>query len=151
MRHKYELILEKNGLTLREHGELDKEIFTMVCEEKYDLEVIRESLESGMEAVISALRSRNFYPTRYAAEKLAVAVAEICHGKEADRLEIVLDDVQVFSDDQDAADVLEEFEEAVDGGGDDLEELLADDDKLSSTKGALRIADSEDLDEDDAG
>ena len=46
---------------------------------------------------------------------------------------------------------LEEFEEANDGPGDDLDELLADDDKLSNTKGTLRIADSEDIDEDDAG
>lgn len=151
MRHKYELTLTKSSLTLREFGELDKEIFTLLCEETYPLDAIRESLDAGIDAVIAAFRSPNFYPTRYASEKLAVAVAEICRAKEADRMEVVLDDVQVLSDDQDPADILEEFEEANDGPGDDLDELLADDDKLSNTKGTLRIADSEDIDEDDAG
>jgi hypothetical protein len=121
----------------------------LLCEETYPLDTIQESLDAGMDAVIAALRSPNFYPTRYASEKLAVAVAEICRAKDADRMELVLDDVQVFSDDQDPADVLEEFEEANDGPGDDLEGLLADEDKLSNTKGTLRIADSEDIDEDD--
>ena len=150
MRHKYELRLSENQLTLSEYGELDKEMFTLLCEEKFDLDVIRDSLDAGLDAVIAALRSPNFYPTRYSAEKLAVAVAEICRAKDADRLEIVLDDVQIFSDEQDPADVLEEFEEANDGPGDDLEELLADDDKLDSSKGSFRIADSEDLDDDES-
>jgi hypothetical protein len=149
MRHKYELRLSENELTVYESGELDKEIFTLLCEEKYALDVIRDSLDAGLDAVIAALRSPNFYPNRYCAEKLAVAVAEICRAKNAERLEIVLDDVQVLSDEQDPADVLEEFEEAMDGSGDDLEELLADDDKLNGSKGSFRIADSEDLDEDD--
>jgi len=149
MRHKYELTVGQNALTLREYGELDKDLFTLLCEENYDLEAMKASLDEGMEAVIAALRSPNFYPTRYSAEKLSVAVAEICRSKDADRLEIVLDDVQVFTDEQDAADVLEEFDEANDGAGNDLEELLADDDKLSSAKGSFRIADSEDLDDED--
>jgi hypothetical protein len=149
MRHRYELRLSDNELTLSEYGELDKEMFALLCEENYPLDAIRNSLDAGLDAVIAALRSPNFYPTRYSAEKLAVAVAEICSAKDADRLEIVLDDVQVMSDEQDPADVLEEFEEAMDGNGDDLEELLADDDKLNGSKGSFRIADNEDLDEDE--
>ncbi len=149
MRHRYELRLSDNELTLSEYGELDKEMFALLCKENYPLDVIRNSLDAGLDAVIAALRSPNFYPTRYSAEKLAVAVAEICSAKDADRLEIVLDDVQVMSDEQDPADVLEEFEEAMDGNGDDLEELLADDDKLNGSKGSFRIADNEDLDEDE--
>ncbi len=150
MKHKYELLRSEDALTLREFGELDKEMFTLLCEEKYDLETIKSSLDSGLDAVIAALRSPNFYPTRYAAEKLAVAVAEICRTSDSDRMEIALDDVQAFSEDQDPADVLEEFEEANEVDGDGLEELLADDDKLKGAKGSIRIADSEDLDDDDA-
>ncbi|MGD8367798.1 MAG: hypothetical protein PVG78_09155 [Desulfobacterales bacterium] len=149
MRHKYELQLAKTELTISEYGELDKEMFALLCEEKFALDAIRNALDAGLDAVIAALRSPNFYPTRYCAEKLAVAVAEICRSKDADRLEIVLDDVQVLSEEQDPADVLEEFEEAMDGTGNDLEELLADEDKLNGSKGSFRIAESEDLDEED--
>jgi hypothetical protein len=149
MKHRYEILKDDKVLTVREYGELDKELFTLLCEEKYDLPRIFAALDEGLDSVISALRSRNFYPTRYAAEKLAIAVAEVCRAKDSSGLEFVLDDTEIFSDIQDPTDVLEEFDEANDAEGNDLEELLADDDKLKSTKGTFRVADAEEFEEED--
>ena len=150
MKHKYEVIQEEKVLTVREFGELDKDMFTLICEENYEMSRIFDALDEGLDAVIGALRSSNFYPTRYAADKLAIAVAEVCRGKETHRLEFVLDDTEIFSDVQDPTDVLEEFDEANDSEGDGLEELLADDDKIKAKKGTFRIADSEDFEDDDS-
>ncbi len=149
MKHRYEVIKDDTVLTVREHGELDKEMFTLLCEEKYELPRIFGALDKGLDAVIGALRTRNFYPTRYAVEKLAIAAAEVCRAKDSNRLEFILDDTEIFSDIQDPTDVLEEFDEANDAEGDDLEELLADDDKLKTTKGSFRVADSEEFEDEE--
>lgn len=149
MKHRYEIIKDDRILTVREHGELEKGLFALLCEEKYELARIFSALDGGLDAVIGALRSRNFYPTRYAAEKLAIAAAEVCRAKDSNRLEFVLDDTEIFSDIQDHADVLEEFDEANDSEGDDLEELLADDDKMKTSKGAFRVAESEDFEDEE--
>ena len=119
MKHMYEVIKKESELIVRESGELDKEIYTLLCEEKHDLDRVLQALDDGLDSLISVLRSANFSPTRFAAEKLALAVAEVCRSEE-NGIEFVLDDTEVLSDDGRHAELLEELEEAGEDEGDDL-------------------------------
>jgi hypothetical protein len=59
MKQKY-LILkndEKTKLIIREFAELDKEIFTFLCEETFDDESVTSAIAIGKDALIATLRT----------------------------------------------------------------------------------------------
>ena len=94
MKQKY-LILkdDENGkIIIRELAELDKEMFSMLCEEKYEKNKIKQAIQKGKEELISVLRTHNFYPPALQAGRIAEAVMTIYSSASAQPIEVYIDD-----------------------------------------------------------
>ena len=76
MKLKYSVLkdAEKKELIIREYAELDKEILTFVYESTYPEKQIKSAISKGTDALISVLRTPNFYPARLYAKKIAEAM-----------------------------------------------------------------------------
>jgi len=72
MKQKYHIFInyKKNELLIKEFAELEKiDVYTLLCEEIYDVENIKSAMSEGKKALITAIRSINFYPPALYAEK----------------------------------------------------------------------------------
>lgn len=154
MKQKY-LILKDNDkkeLIIREFAELDKEVFSPLCEEIYDVKVIRSAIKEGKETLIQVLRTKNMYPPVIYANQIADAVLSIFAAKEPESLELFFDDIELINQDEQATVMLADLESE----SEEIDELLEDDyDENYDDKGALKqinsplnVADDEGVDTD---
>lgn len=135
MKQKYTLLKDKKtgGLTIQEHAELSKDLFSLICEETYDAETIKTAMDESKTVLIDTLRTPNLYPISEYIEQIADKVVSLYEGasksKDAAPVELVFDDVALFK--KDAAPGEIENEESV-----EIEDLLEDDtvdEELSNT------------------
>lgn len=152
MKQKY-LILKDNDkkeLIIREFAELDKEVFSPLCEEIYDVKVIRSAIKEGKETLIQVLRTKNMYPPVIYANQIADAVLSIFAAKEPESLELFFDDIELINQDEQTTVMLADLESE----SEEIDELLEDDyDENYDDKGALKqinsplkVADDEGVD-----
>ena len=125
MKHKY--IISKDNATksliIKEYAELDKDTLTFVCEESYADKKIKSAIPKGREALISILRTANFYPSGFYASKLAESVIEYYLKKHSEPVEIFFDDVETIPKDK----VKDIFPENIEAESADVDELIEDD------------------------
>ena len=76
-----------------------KENFSFMHEEAYDGDDIREAILKGDGALISALRSDNFFPISACVELIAERVMELFNGNSDSFSELFFDDRILFSKD----------------------------------------------------
>ena len=76
-----------------------KENFSFMHEETYDGDNIREAIIKGDGALISALRSDNFYPISTCVEPIAERVIELLNGNSNNFSELIFDDRILLSKD----------------------------------------------------
>ena len=64
MKQKYTIMKndEKTGIIIREFAELDKEIFSFLCEETFDDKTVKSAIEKGQDTLIQTLRTQNLFP-----------------------------------------------------------------------------------------
>ena len=149
MKQKY-LILKDKELIIREFAELDKEVFSPLCEEIYDVKVIRSAIKEGKETLIQVLRTKNMYPPVIYANQIADAVLSIFAAKEPESLELFFDDIELINQDEQTTVMLADLESE----SEEIDELLEDDyDENYDDKGALKqinsplkVADDEGVD-----
>lgn len=125
MKQKY-LISKENDqkkLTIKEFAELDKEKFSLLCEEEYDNKIIKSAISKGKEALISELRTNNMYPPGVYAEKIAQAVIDIFGSKDSQPIELSFNDVDLLIKEQSPSEDTDETESITD----DIDELIGDD------------------------
>jgi hypothetical protein len=98
MKQKYEFIkdAEKNTLVLREYAELDKDILSPLCEEKYEIKTIEAAAKEGKESLMVALRTKNMYPPGLYAEKIADTVTVFLSEADQDKTEILFNDIDLL-------------------------------------------------------
>ena len=114
MRHKYLITIagDPQELLISEQAEVDRDIFSSLCEEKFSLEDLRAAVADGEAALVAALRSVNFYPPLENATQIAVAVTEMpTSDAEAEAAEAALaaaEEETLPPDDEDIDDLLEE-------------------------------------------
>ena len=79
MKQKYVVLLdnETGKLAIQEYAELDKEMLSLLCEETYDAETIKNAMEKDRNALIQALRTHNMYPPGTYTERIADAIVEM--------------------------------------------------------------------------
>jgi len=155
MRQKF--IVRKNDegqmLIVQEYAELDKDILSFICEERYPLGQIEQAVQGGREALIARLRTDNMYPPILYAQAIAdLVMAQIREGED-DRQELVFDDNNYIAKDLQAP--LEES--ALKDEESDIDELLDEDlegeydDKkiMKDFKSSIQIADDDSLDVDE--
>jgi hypothetical protein len=129
MKQKY-LILkndEKTKLIIREFAELDKEMFTFLCEETFDDESVRSAIAIGEDALIAKLRTKNLFPIGIYAKELASAVTKMYESGNDQSVELIFDDHDLMKKEQREPLVDDDIEdEAV-----EIDELLDEDPPLS--------------------
>ena len=129
MKQKY-LILkndEKTKLIIREFAELDKEIFTFLCEETFNDESVRSAIAIGEDALIATLRTKNLFPIGIYAKELATAVIKMYESGNDQSVELLFDDHDLMKSEPEEPLVDEDVEDE----GVEIDELLDDDPPLS--------------------
>jgi len=96
MKQKYVILkdAEKKNLIIREHAELDKEIYSLLCEETYGDSNVMKAISGGKEVLIAALRTNNFYPPLLQADKISDAVMAVYASGNTQPVEIYIDDIE---------------------------------------------------------
>ena len=156
MKQKY-LILkhDENGkLIISELAELDKEMFSVLCEETYEKNKIKHAIQKGKEELISALRTHNFYPPGLQAVKIAEAVATIYRPGSSQQVEVYIDDAEHLT--KEPIEII--AEEPIESETEEIEELFEEsfDDNyeggkapINNLKSSISIAEDEFVDNDE--
>ncbi len=154
MKQKYAIIRkdDTNGILIREFSELDKGILSLVCEETYDLEKIKEAMDKGKEILISTLRTHNMYPPGAYVNEIADNVISLLQSDEKTAAELFFDELTFLVKEKE--NVVEEPEEE----SSDIDELLDediedtfddDDTTINTINSPIKIADDDTLEIDD--
>jgi hypothetical protein len=125
MKQKYLIVKNKtaDNLIIQEFAELDKDMFSLICEESYEWKNIQNAIAEGKTRLIAKLRTPNLYPIAEYADKIADTVMAIHQQDSAseDPVELVFDDViqmrKLEPRDRDASS---------DNASDDIDDLLDD-------------------------
>lgn len=144
MKQKY-LILkddEKNKLIIREFLEINKETFSLVCEETYDNNDIESAVAKGEKHLVSVLRTNNMYPVGLYADKLAESVISMYSTGYKEPINLFFDDAISFPKEIESGIDVEEVEEKV-PVDDELFEDDFDDHKILKNVCSIKVADDE--------
>ncbi len=161
MKQQYTIVRDdgKAELVISEFAELDKDSFSLLCEQRYPAGTIEAALKKGKESLILTIRTLNLYPPGAYAARIADAIADLYeNSEEKNRIEITLDDLielgrgEEIEEIEEEEDIEEEEEEE-----EDIDELLDEDldDEFDETESIdpinspLQIADDDSLDGDD--
>ena len=71
---------------------LDKEFFSLICEETYDQKSILSAIKKGKENLILTMRTPNMYPIGIYADKIANSIIELYDSKNNQSVELLFDD-----------------------------------------------------------
>jgi hypothetical protein len=100
MKQKYTILKDKasGNLMIQEYAELDKDLFSLVCEETYDSKEVASAASEGKLKLIARLRTPNLYPIAEYADKIADAVMGVFKDKTDmnEPVELVFDDIKVI-------------------------------------------------------
>ena len=125
MKQKY-LILkndEKTKLIIREFAELDKEMFSFLCEETFDDESITSAISMGQDALIATLRTKNLFPIGIYAKEIAAAVTKMYESGNDQSVELVFYDHDLIKKEQEEPAVEDDIKDEVV----EIDELLEED------------------------
>ena len=96
---------DNNRLTIQESAELDKEMFSILCENVYDSDIIKSTIEKGTDSLLSdliaKLRNHNMYPPYPFAVKIAESVIDLYKSPEKNQsVKLLFDDIESLGDEQ---------------------------------------------------
>jgi hypothetical protein len=128
MKQKYVILKndEKTKLIIREFAELDKEMFSFLCEETYDDESVVSAIAKGEDALIEALRTKNLFPIGIYAKEIAAAVTNMYESGNDQSVELVFDDHDLMKIEQKEPSTEDNIEDEVV----EIDDLLDDDSSL---------------------
>lgn len=121
MKQKYTILKndEKTGIIIREFAELDKEIFSFLCEETFDDKTVKSAIEKGQDALIQTLRTQNLFPLGIYAKEIAEAVKKIYESGEDQPVELLFNDIDLLAKEEEKPLPVDDIEDE-DVGIDDL-------------------------------
>jgi hypothetical protein len=132
MKQKYAILKndEKTGIIIREFAELDKEIFSFLCEESFNDEIVKSAIEKGQEALIQTLRTQNLFPLGIYAKEIAAVVKKMYETGDDQPVELIFDDVDLLTKTKEEKKPLplDEIEEEAVGIDDLLDEDIPEED-----------------------
>jgi len=114
MRQKYILWRDndKQELVLRELGEIDREIYALLCEETYSYSLIESAIQRGGGTLTRTLRTNNIFPQGVYAVKLSEAVQDLFTSGDNGTRELFFDDVAYLLKEGKKAEAEVDLEEA---------------------------------------
>ena len=143
---------DKNELIIREFAELDKENFSLLCEETYDNKTIESAIEKGKRLLISTLSTKNMYPPGLYADKIAESVMAIYSSESDQSVELFFDDIDLIREVKEEPEILDiigeepeeiyELLEEEDSVGEDLVEKKT----MGKINSSIKIANDESFD-----
>ncbi len=144
----------KDTLAIREYAEMDKEMKALLCEETYKGAELRSAMEKGESDLIRALRTRNMYPPKAYAERIAEAITRVYKQEGAEPLELPIDDIELMAKEEDEVDEAATEMEAETAEIDDLlkdegKEGAEDEIAVKKLSTTLKVSDDESLDTED--
>ncbi|MBW2604148.1 MAG: hypothetical protein JRE28_07515 [Deltaproteobacteria bacterium] len=130
MKQKYTILKndEKTGLIIREYAELDKEIFSLLCEETFEDETVKSAVAKDKDTLIKTLRTQNLFPLGIYAEKIAEAVTKMYESGDDQPVELLFNDVDLLTKKEEKPLPLDEIEEEAVGIDDLLDEDVPEED-----------------------
>jgi len=151
MKHKF--VFSKDTATgellIREYAELNKDIFSPVCEITYEVNRFEKALAQGPVALMAEMRTQNFYPPTSFSEKIVLGISDMMLSGDQEMVEIYCDDADFLSKSLDGHEAFEDIDE---GEDEDLDEFI-DEDLPGAFNGDVKSegVTSTDLDVEDAG
>ena len=157
MRQKY-LILkdpENDRLILREFAEVDKEMFSLLCEESYPMESLQAAIAEGPDALARVIRTHNMYPPGYYSQQICESIITLLQSDDQPSAELQFDDKAILRKAAEEEALLEEEDDE----GVEIDNLLDDDDEnadefeeeedLSNLSTSLKVAEDDSLEVED--
>ncbi|MCP4689727.1 MAG: hypothetical protein GY859_16870 [Desulfobacterales bacterium] len=146
--------ISKDTLIIKEYAEMDKEMLSLLCEETYKGADLKAALDLGRPGLIKALRTRNMYPPKVYAEKIAEVVSRIYQNEINEPQELLIDDIELLKKNEEEVDDAATEMEAENAEIDDLlkdegKEDVGDEIAIKKLSSSLKISDDEALDTDD--
>lgn len=157
MKHKY--VFSKDSATgellIREYAELNKDTFSPVCDTVYDVKRFEEALVRGPLALMTEMRTQNFYPPASFSEKIVLGISDMMSAGDQEMIEIFCDDADFLTKNLDRHEAFEGMDDEEDESLDDfidedLPDAFSDDVKSEGVTSAdLDIEDHGSDDEED--
>lgn len=144
---------ESDGrMMIQEYAELDKDILSLLCKESYEQDAVAAALSRNLEELVSVLRTRNLYPTRFAAEKISEGVARYLES--GGPVEVLIDDAECLGNNEACAVIEDMSEESseIDGlltDDDEMEDSYDEDIDIDKINSSIKIADDDSVDIED--
>jgi len=109
---------DNSNITITEYSEVDKDIYAQLCAETFAIADLPDGLQDNPETVIETFRTRNMFPPRDYALRIAVSMAQLLADDSQRIVEVKIDDKAEITERRLAAEKL--AEEA-------MEDVLEDD------------------------
>jgi hypothetical protein len=87
---------ETKELIIREFAESVKEVYSLLCEETYDSKEIESAIAKDKKTLVSTIRTKNFFPIRIFAEKIADAIIDRYNTESNQSMELFLNDADLL-------------------------------------------------------
>jgi len=138
MEQKYVVELDKaqNRLMIREYAALEKEIFSLLYEETYDIAEIEAAIEDGEKAVMDVLRTPTLYPVRLNAQQLTRCVLDLFQADNPQPTEIFVDEKDLLG--QQEKDMNDRPGKPTENKTEDLDKIIGDDEGDKKAKKSKR-------------
>jgi hypothetical protein len=158
MKQKYSILKndEKTAIIIREFAELDKEIFSLLCEETFEDETVKSAIAKDKATLIKTLRTQNLFPLGIYAEKIAEAVTKMYESGDDQPVELLFNDIDLLTKKEKKPLLLDDIEEEAEGIDDLLDEDVLEEDfdekgDIKNLPYSLKISDDDSggIDDDD--
>lgn len=127
MKQKFLLLKNEDNseLIIKEFSELDSGLYTLICEETYEMEKIQSSL-GDKELLIEEIRTNNLFPISYLIDKMINVLPDFLNTSEQESVEILFKDMEMIKEAKEEDEPEEESKDDV-----EIDALLeVDDDNL---------------------
>jgi hypothetical protein len=148
VKQKYLISKSEDGkqIAITEYGEVDKEIFSVLCRETYDTTKFEKAKEEGINSLIPAFRTRNLFPPFSTAVKIAEGIETCLHTRENETIEVFIDDAETLGALVEGIDIIDDIEDETE----QLEDLLDESvDEFDENISIRKISTSIKVDDDD--
>lgn len=158
MKQKYTILKndEKTGIIIKEFAELDKEKFSFLCEETFEDKTVKSAIEKGQDTLIKTLRTQNLFPLGIYAKEIAAAVKKMYESGDDQPVELLFNDIDLLTKEEERPLPLDEIEEEAVGIDDLLDEDVPEEDfdektDIKNLSRSLKISDDDSggIDDDD--
>jgi hypothetical protein len=156
MKQKYSILKndEKTAIIIREFAELDKEMFSLLCEETFEDETVKSAIAKDKATLIKTLRTQNLFPLGIYAEKIAEAVTKMYESGDDQPVELLFNDIDLLTKKEKKPLLLDDIEEEAVGIDDLLDEDVLEEDfdekgDIKNLPYSLKISDDDSVGIDD--